>query len=60
MKANEQREMQYISSFTMDADLNGVPDSEIFRAIDVIWHDANTPRLFAEHQGEFYLMDSAE
>ena len=52
--------MQYISSFQIDADLNGVPDSEIFRAIDVVWHDANTARLFTEHQSEFYLMDSAE
>ena len=52
--------MQYISSFQIDADLNGVPDAEIFRAIDIVWRDANTPRLFAEHQSEFYLMDSAE
>jgi hypothetical protein len=52
--------MQYIASFTMDADLNGVPDAEVFRSIDVVWHDKNTPRLFAEHQSEFYLMDSAE
>jgi hypothetical protein len=52
--------MQYISSFTLDADLNGVPDPEIFRAIDIVWHDKNTPQLFQEHQSEFYLMDSAE
>jgi hypothetical protein len=52
--------MQYISTFTIDADLNGVPDPEIFRAIDIVWRDVNTARLFAEHQSEFYLMDSAE
>jgi hypothetical protein len=52
--------MQYISSFTMDTDLQGVLDQEIFRAIDVVWHDAATPQLFSEHQSEFYLMDSAE
>jgi hypothetical protein len=52
--------MQFIQSFTMDADLNGVPDQEIFRSIDVVWHDKATPRLFNEHQSEFYLMDSAE
>jgi hypothetical protein len=52
--------MQFITSFTLDADLNGVPDPEIFRAIDVVWHDKATPRLFSEHQSEFYLMDSAE
>jgi hypothetical protein len=52
--------MQYITNFTMDADMNGVPDAEIFRAIDVVWHDKSTPRLFKEHQSDFYLMDSAE
>jgi len=52
--------MKFIEAFTLDADLNGVPDAEIFRAIDIVWRDANTPRLFAEHQSEFYLMDSAE
>lgn len=57
---NKQREMQFITNFTMDADMNGVPDAEIFRAIDVVWHDKATPRLFKEHQSEFYLMDSAE
>ena len=52
--------MEFIDKFQLDVDLNGVPDEEIFRATDVVWHDANTPRLFAEHQSEFYLMDSAE
>ena len=40
--------------------MNDVPDADIFQAIDVVWHDANTSRLFTEHQSEFYLMDSAE
>jgi hypothetical protein len=52
--------MQFIGQFMMDADLHGVPEQEIFRAIDVVWHDKATPRLFNEHQSEFYLMDSAE
>jgi hypothetical protein len=52
--------MQFIESFVMDGDLNSAPEPEIFRAIDNVWHDRNTPRLFTEHQSDFYLMDNAE
>src|SRR5271155_2840746 len=50
--------MQYITDFTIgDAD---PLDPQIFQAIEAVWRDNSTPRLFAEHQSEFYLMDSAE
>ena len=58
--ADLKSEMQFIESFIMDGDLNSAPEPEIFRAIDVVWHDRNTPNLFSEHQSDFYLMDNAE
>jgi len=53
-----QTDMEYITDFTIgDAD---TLDPQIFQSIEAVWRDNATPRLFTEHQSEFYMMDSAE